>query len=229
MPYNRVKLQHQVRAKWRKLLSLGLLMVGILLSSWLLVIGLNLQTAASKPVDAFFVLGGSIYREIYVAQLAKQYPETQILISQGSTDPCILLIFQREQAPIRQVWLEKCADSTFDNFYFNIPILEQWNVRKVKLITSPSHLPRAKWMAQILFGAHGIWVETDIVEEVGKPGNRESALKTGLDLIRSLAGALVSQVIQPKCVKVVPLAAVDLEAWRISGFRCQDKQKLNLY
>lgn len=229
MPRNWVNFKHQVRAKGRNLLDLGLLIVGILLSGWLLIIGLNLHSAASKSVDAFFVLGGSIYREIYVAQLAKQYPETPILISQGSTDPCILLIFQREQAPIRQVWLEKCADSTFDNFYFNIPILKNWGVHKVKLITSPSHLPRAKWMAQILFGAHGMWVETDIVEDVGKPGNRESILKTGLDLIRSFAGALLSQVIQPKCLKVVPLTAVDLDAWRISDFRCQDKEKLNLY
>jgi uncharacterized SAM-binding protein YcdF (DUF218 family) len=96
----------------------------------------KLQTAASGPTDAFFVLGGSIRREMYVAELAKQHPETRVLISQGSEDPCILLVFQREQAPIRQVWLEKCADSTFDNFYFNIPLFNRWGVRKVKLITS---------------------------------------------------------------------------------------------
>lgn len=179
-------------------------------------------------MDAYFVLGGSIRRELYVAKLAKQHPETRILISHGSLDPCILLIFQRENVPIRQVWLEKCANSTFDNFYFNIPILRQWGVRKVKLITSPTHLPRAKWMAQILLGAQGIWVEPEIVEEQGIPGNRESLLKTGLDVTRSLVWAIFSQVIHPKCLQITPLASVNLEKWRNSGVKCEHQGELKL-
>lgn len=210
------------------MLSTSLLILGILLGSWLLTNTLRLQAVASEPVDVFFVLGGGIDREIYVAQLAKQHPKVRVLISQGSEDPCILLIFQREQAPIRQVWLEKCADSTFDNFYFNIPILKQWGVRKIKLITSTSHLPRAQWMAQILLGAHGIWVETDIALHQGRPGNRESVLKAGLDITRCLVWAVISQVVQPRCLKLVPLHAVDLEAWRNSGFRCERQQELKL-
>jgi uncharacterized SAM-binding protein YcdF (DUF218 family) len=205
---------------------LGLFSFGVLLCSWLLINTLKLQAAASRPVDAFFVLGGSIRREIYVAELAKQHPETRVLISQGSNEPCIWLIFQRQKAPIRQVWLEKCADSTFDNFYFNIPILRRWGVRKVKLITSPTHLPRAKWMAQILLGAQGIWVEPDIVEEQGIPGNRESLIKSGVDITRSLVWALLSQVIQPKCTELTPLTAVEIEAWRKSGFNCEHQAGL---
>lgn len=210
------------------MLSTSLLILGILLGSWLLINTLRLQAVASEPVDVFFVLGGGIDREIYVAQLAKQHPEVRVLISQGSEDPCILLIFQREQAPIRQVWLEKCANSTFDNFYFNIPILKQWGIRKIKLITSASHLPRSQWMAQILLGAHGIWVETDIAPEQGTPGNRESVLKAGLDISRCLVWAVISQVVQPRCLKLVPLYAVDLEAWRNSGFRCERQEELKL-
>ncbi|MCA1991631.1 MAG: YdcF family protein [Coleofasciculus sp. S288] len=205
----------------RRWLRFGLLSVVVLLCTVLLVNILRLQAAASGSLDAFLVLGGSVRREIYVAELAKQHPETRILISQGSQDPCILLIFQREKAPIRQVWLEKCADSTFDNFYFNIPILREWGVRKVKLITSPTHLPRAKWMAQILLGAHGIWVEAELVEEQGVPGNQESTLKTGLDVVRSLGWALLSQFVQPKCSQVTPLTEVNLQQWRRSGFKCE--------
>jgi uncharacterized SAM-binding protein YcdF (DUF218 family) len=213
----------------RRLLGLGVLSLVVLLCSWLVINTVRLQAAASRPVDAFFVLGVGIEREIYVAQLAKQHPETLILISQGSEDPCILLVFQREKAPIRQVWLEKCAYSTFYNFYFNIPLLKQGGVRKVMLITSNTHLPRAKWMAQILLGAHGIWVESDIVQEQGIPGNRESALKTGLDITRSLGWAVFSQIIQPKCSKLVPLSVVNMEAWRNSSFRCERQKELNLY
>ncbi len=209
-------------------LRFGLFGLGFLLFTWLLIITFKLQTAASGPTGAFFVLGGGIRREMYVAELAKQYPETPILISQGSEDPCILLVFQREQAPIRQVWLEKCADSTFDNFYFNIPLLHKWGVRKVKLITSITHLPRAKWMAQILLGAHGIWVEPDIIEEQST-GHPVAVVKTGIDIARSAVWAILSQFIQPKCTKSLALADVDLEAWRNSDFKCERQEELNLY
>ena len=225
IPRNWVSFKNWFRVKRRR----SLLALSVLLCSWLLINTLKLQAASSEPIDAFFVLGGSIYREFYVAELAKQHPETPILISQGSEDPCILLIFQRQKAPIHQVWLEKCADSTFDNFYFNIPILNRWGSRKVKLITSGTHAHRAQWMAQILLGAHGIWVEPDIVDEQSASGNQEFFIKTGLDVARSLLWAVFSQVVQPKCPKLIPLAAVDIDAWNNSGFVCQEQRQLQLY
>ncbi len=182
---------------------------------------LLLRTASQKPVDLFFVLGGSIRREIYVSQLVKQFPNTRILISTGSDDPCILKLFERINAPTKQVWLEKCADSTFGNFFFSLPILRQWQIHHIKLITSASHLPRAKWMAQIILGAHGIWVEVDVVEETGIPGNQESFLKTILDVTRSLVWALASQGFSPSCQKIVSLETIDLLEWCDEGFSCE--------
>ncbi|MGF1478811.1 MAG: YdcF family protein [Cyanophyceae cyanobacterium] len=176
---------------------------------------------SSKPVDALLVLGGSIQREIHAAQLAKQYPELPIVISQGADDPCVFLIFQREQARLDKVWLERCADSTFGNFFFGIPILRRLDVHKVKVVTSATHLPRAKWLAQILLGAHGIWVEPEIVTEKGVPGNQESVLKTGLDVLRSLLWSPLSQAIYPPCSRVTQLEDVDLQAWQENGFQCE--------
>ncbi|MEH1853270.1 MAG: YdcF family protein [Nostoc sp.] len=193
----------------------------VILGVWLIFTTITLVFASLQPVDAFFVLGGSIRRETYVAQQAKQYPQTPILISHGSPDPCILLIFQAELAGLQNVWLEKCANSTFENFYYGIPILRRWGVHKVMLITSPSHLPRALWMAQILLGAHGIWVESEIVQELGVPGNNESWLKTGLDVTRSLFWAILSQIIQPQCSNVTKLTKVDMQAWENRGFHCE--------
>jgi uncharacterized SAM-binding protein YcdF (DUF218 family) len=195
--------------------GLGLLLV------WLGTIALSLSLSSTKPVDGILVLGGSVRREIYAAQLAKQFPQVPILISQGSADPCIWLIFERSQAPVDRVWLEHCAESTFGNFYFAVPILRQWQAHKVKLITSGSQATRAKLLAQILLGAHGIAVETDVVQEIGIPGNRESYLKTGLDVTRSLGWAVVSQFYSPKCVNILPLRSVDLKAWRKQGFVCE--------
>ncbi|MGD1705111.1 YdcF family protein [Dapis sp. BLCC M229] len=212
--------------KIRKILLLVLLPIISGLLVWLVGNTILLNLAAKAPVDAYLVLGGSIKREIYIAQVAKQYPQTPILISAGSKDPCIVGLFQGVNAPLEQVWLEHCAKSTFGNFFFAMPILEKWRARHIKLVTSPSHLPRAKWLAQIILGSHGIWVETDIVKEIGVPGNQESRLKTGLDVIRSLIWAVESQVIEPKCTDVVKLSQVNMTQWCKDGFGCEHQAKL---
>lgn len=207
--------------KWWRLLQKIFRILCLVFCCWLIVTTITLVSASSRSIDAVFVLGGSIRREIYVAQQAKQNPQIPILISRGSPDPCIWLIFQREAAQLQNVWLENCADSTFDNFYYGIPILRRWGVHKVKLISSPSHFPRAKWMAQILFGAHGIWVEPEVVQEKGRPANREYWWKTGFDITRSLIWAVLSQVSQPRCSNITKLTDVDMQAWQHHGFKCE--------
>ncbi|MEA5515556.1 YdcF family protein [Nodularia sp. UHCC 0506] len=204
--------------QWLQKISCGFCLI---FGCWLIFTTITLVWASSMPVDAFFVLGGSIRREIYVTQETSKYPQIPVLISSGSQPPCIWLIFHRQAAELQNVWLENCADSTFENFYYGIPILRQWGVHKVKLVTSQTHLPRAKWMAQILLGAHGIWVEPDIVEEQGIPGNYESGWKTGLDVTRSLFWAVLSHIVRPKCSNVTRLAEVDMQAWQMRGFQCE--------
>ena len=219
------KSQYQKRWRFLQKFTIG---ISLLIAIWLFFTTITVFIASSKPVDAFLVLGGSIKREMYVAELAQQYPQTPILISGGSKDPCILLIFQRQTAPMDNVWLEKCADSTFDNFYYSIPILQQWGVRKVKLITSTTHLPRAKLMAQILIGSHGMWVEPDIIQEQGIPGNSEYGWKTVLDVTRSILWAPISQVIKPQCSKVIKLNQVNLQEWQNRGFKCERQGNLKV-
>ncbi|NTW21532.1 MAG: YdcF family protein, partial [Nostocales cyanobacterium W4_Combined_metabat2_030] len=180
------------------------------------------------PVDAILVLGGSIYREIYAAEIAKQYPKIPILISQGSPEPCIWLIFNHAEAPKAQVLLEKCAKSTFDNFYFSIPIFQKWQVHKIKVITSSSHLPRAKWLAQIMLGSKRIWVEMELVKGTGTPGNHESWLKTGLDLTRATVWAVTSNFLMKpqQCNATITLSSVDMQFWHTQGFTCEYKSYL---
>lgn len=220
-----IKSQYQKRWRFLRKFTIG---VALLISIWLFFTTIAVFIASSKPVDAFFVLGGSIKREMYVAQLAQKYPQVPILISSGSKDPCIWLIFQRQIAPMDNVWLEKCADSTFDNFYYSIPILQRWGVRKVKLITSTTHLPRAKLMAQILLGSHRMWVEPDIIQEKGIPGNREYGWKTALDVTRSIFWAGISQVIKPQCSNVIQLNKVNLQEWQNRGFKCEHQGNLGV-
>jgi len=184
----------------------------------------QLPQNASKPVDAILVLGGSIQREIYAAQLSNRYPDVPILISRGSTDGCIQQIFLRLQARRKNIWLEKCATSTFENFFFSVPIIRHWGTHKVKVITSPTHLPRAQWMAEIQLGAQGIAVEMDLAKEKGIPGNRESKAKTTLDLTRSLLWAVFAQVISPPCSDVIELINVNLGDSTPQRSRCEHNQ-----
>lgn len=216
-------LSHRSRFKLLRRIGSG---IGLLLALWLLTLGLQLRSAVHQPIGAFLVLGGSIRREIYVAELIQQFPEVPVLISSGSPPPCLWLIFQRAGASMHRVWLENCARSTFGNFFYSAPILKQWGVRHLKLITSPTHLPRALWLGRILLGAHGIWVEPEIVTEQGIPGNRESFSKTTLDLIRSLVWAGVSQIYQPTCQNLQLLEAIDLSVWKKQGFTCERQGNL---
>ncbi|MEA5570590.1 YdcF family protein [Calothrix sp. UHCC 0171] len=211
----------QSYSKWRHFLQKITFGLCLLLSVWLVLNTITLIYASSQAVDANFVLGGSIKREIYAAELATNNPKIPTLISQGSQDPCILRIFQKKAVNLSNVWLEKCANSTFGNFFYSLPILQKWKVHKVRLITSSSHLPRAKWMAQIILGSHGIWVELDIAKETGVPGNRESWFKTGLDVTRSMFWAGLSHFIRPQCADVIELIDVDMKAWQQRGFNCE--------
>jgi len=212
---------------WQRWLKLTLILVfGFIILNLAINLAVRLPINQQKPIDAILVLGGSIRREIYAANLAQQYPNIPILISEGSKDPCILLLFERAKAPKTNVWLEKCADSTFGNFFFAVPILKQWGVHKVKVVTSPTHLPRAKWLAEIHLQSHGIAVEIDAVREIGIPGNHESKLKTGLDVTRSIIWAFVGQLISPPCGQVIPLNSVDLETWQHEGFQCEYQGKI---
>lgn len=46
-------------------------------------------------------------------------------------------------------------------------------------------------MAQILLGAHGVWLEPDTIEDKGIPGNREAFLSTWSNIARSLVWAVL--------------------------------------
>lgn len=182
----------------------------------------HLWRASHTSTDAYLVLGGSIRREIHMAQVASTLSNPQpILVSAGSVDPCIRLLFEQAGAALDRVWLENCAESTFGNFVYAVPILESWGVRHVTLVTSGSHTRRAVTLGRILFAAQGIWVTPMVVAETGIPGNQETVFKTTLDIGRSLLWAVVAQVHKPVCGQLVALAAVDLEQWRQQGFKCE--------
>lgn len=202
-------------------------MIAIIFSSWFLLNLWQLSQLATKPVDGILVLGGSISREIYAAQFAQHHPQLPVIISQGSPTPCIQKIWQHFQNNRQQVWLERCADSTFDNFVYTLPILQQFKIHRLKVITSASHLPRAQWIGQLILGSHGIWVDMDVVREEGRPGNRENGLKTTLDVIRSLFWSGFSHLFQPSCSQVTNLINFNEQSSENLDFHCEYRPRWN--
>jgi uncharacterized SAM-binding protein YcdF (DUF218 family) len=190
--------------------------------AWSSTIAIRLYASSQQPVSAILVLGGSIQREMYTATtLATTFPQVPILVSQGSAAPCIRIIFERSAVDLARVWLEECARSTFGNFYYSLPTLQHWHVRKIKLVSSGTHVPRAFLMARIIFGSHGIWVESSPAPETGRPGNTESRSKTLLEIGRSIGWAIGSQFYQPHCQNTTQLSQVNLAQWRQTGFKCE--------
>lgn len=195
---------------------------------WSTSLSTQLYRHAQQPVDAILVLGGSIRRELAVAEMVSQGSSLPVLISHGSQPPCARILFDQLQANTDNVWLETCAESTFDNYRYSLPTLKTWKAQHVLVVTSPTHLPRAKWLAQILLSSHGIWVDMQLVDEIGIPANRETPLKTVLDVMRSLGWAIVSQVYQPKCSKIMSLSSVDLSLWSQQGFTCEHQADIQI-
>lgn len=220
------------KLKLRKILKRLALVPILIFSITTFSLGGNLLKAsqnASQPVTAYLVLGGSIMREIYVAQLVHFNPNIPVIISQGSDAPCVFLIFQRERSNMDNVWLENCARSTFTNFVFSTPILKQWGVKKVGVITSETHLPRASLLSRIMLNSQGIALDLNAIEEErGISANVENKLKTIVDVTRSLGWAFVSQFVSLPCLNVTKLTEVDLNYWYKKGFGCERRAKLKI-
>ncbi|MBX9879487.1 MAG: YdcF family protein [Candidatus Obscuribacterales bacterium] len=196
-----------------------LLAITCLIVIWLLWTTISLAIAATKPSQAYFVLGGNNTREIHAAELVAKHPQMLTLISGGSPDPCIWNAFQRANAPMDKVWLEKCADSTFGNMYYGLPILRSWKVSRITVIDSHSHEPRAQLLAGIIFATHGIWTDFDILDD-GFPAKPEWDIKTALDVIRACCWAVISQFYYPHCSNVTQLSQVDMNYWNEQGYHC---------
>ncbi|MGL5034346.1 MAG: YdcF family protein [Microcystaceae cyanobacterium] len=191
--------------------GIALSLVGLFVGSFLFHFLIILPTNQNKPIDGFLVLGGHIQREVYAAELAQKFPDVPILISGGTLPPCAHEIFSKRAIPVERVVVEPCAQSTFDNFLFSVPILKKWKVHHIKLITSPDHLPRAKWLADILLGSQGIAVQVDIETESYRIGvSTESAFKSFLDVSRALFFALLGQVWTFSCDRLQPLDQLDI-------------------
>jgi uncharacterized SAM-binding protein YcdF (DUF218 family) len=205
----------------RILKILFLLLIGLII-----VRALQLFIAFRSPTSAYLVLGGTPIRELFAAELIKKHPDIKTLISGGSEDPCIWLMFDKLNSPKANVWMESCSHNTFENFYYSAPILEKLGASKILLITDESQYERALPMARIILGAHGIWVDLLLVPNCG---GEKSKYPLAVDIAVALTWACASQFFRPSCSHVTHLPEVNMKYWYEKGFYCAPQATVGHY
>ena len=144
-----------------------------------------------QPPNSIVVLGGGIRREMLAAKFAKYYPDLPIIISSGSTLPCLYRVFVEESGvDWRRVKVDFRAVDTLSNFTTLLPYLQSHQARKVFMFTEQGNLPRASALAWIVWGSRGIAIEPVLVEGIG---HRESWLKTFADSTRAIVWLLLGE------------------------------------
>jgi hypothetical protein len=73
------------------------------------------------------------------------------------------------------------------------------------------------FMAQVMLGAKGMWVELQLVPNTG---GQRSIFPLAWQVVASFVWAVVSQIYEPHCANVRQLSEVDMNYWFKQGFYC---------
>jgi len=106
--------------------------------------------------QAILTLGGPPEREEFTAQFAKFHPSLKIWVSSGSPPRIARPIFQAAGIPDERVHLDQRALDTVTNFTSLVKDFKNQNLKHLYILTSDFHMPRAKAIATIILGSHGI-------------------------------------------------------------------------
>ena len=149
------------------------------------IIPINLAIAsiqAPQP-QAILTLGGGIDREQFTAEFAQNFPSLEIWISSGVEPEEARRVYQKVGIANNRIHFDNRAVDTVTNFTTLIPEFQKRRIQHIYLITSDFHMARAKAIATIVLGSHGI-----ACTPVAVPSNRprESILRIIRDSGRSL-------------------------------------------
>jgi uncharacterized SAM-binding protein YcdF (DUF218 family) len=159
----------------------------------------HIQQAREEPLGAIVVLGGGIQRELAAARIARQIPYIPIIVSSGSPGHCTRHYFvDLHGIPPERLVMDFRAGDTLTNFTATLPELRARGVQRVLLVTSQGHLTRARTLAWIVWGSHGI--AFDIAAIAGEVEG-ESFLKTTLDAVRATGWLLIGDPVVQSAYK----------------------------
>lgn len=131
----------------------------LLLTPFVLWMGVRSARLHFEKPDAILVLGGSEEREIFSAKFAKQHPNLPVWISSGAPREYAERVFSKTGVDLQRLNLDYQAVDTVTNFTSLVDRLRQKNVRSVYLITSDYHMRRAQVIGEIVFGSRGINIQ----------------------------------------------------------------------
>lgn len=140
------------RSLIRALVLVSLSFLGVL--SLTILAKTSLTYARVPYPEGILMLGGGSEREEFTARLAIDYPTLPVWVSTGSRLGAE--IFARYEIAADRVTFDNRATDTVTNFTTMLGPLQQNQIRHVFLVTSDFHMPRARAIASIVLGFHGI-------------------------------------------------------------------------
>jgi uncharacterized SAM-binding protein YcdF (DUF218 family) len=151
----------------------------------LLVAGISyrqVRSAVQTP-EAILVLGGATEREVFAAELAREHPNLLVWISSGSNPEFAKWVFQNAGVDLARLHLDYRAVDTVTNFTTLVDDFQARKIRSVYLVTSDYHMRRARVIAEIILGSHGIDFKPVSVASNQAPESVDKAMR---DAARSI-------------------------------------------
>jgi uncharacterized SAM-binding protein YcdF (DUF218 family) len=151
------------------------------------------------PVQAIVVLGGSLDRESFAAQLAIEHPQLPVWVSSGSNpEYADWLYFEKSGLDPNRVHLDYRAVDTVTNFTTLVNDLKANNIEKVYLVTSSYHMRRAQWIGEIVLGSRGISLEPVVVPSDKPSEPLGKALRDGARAAMWVVSGYSGEDLKPK-------------------------------
>ncbi|MDJ1180087.1 YdcF family protein [Roseofilum sp. BLCC_M91] len=129
--------------------------------------------------DAILVLGGSVVREQFAADFARQHGHLEIWISGGSNPEYAQWLFMEAGISLERLHLDYEAVDTVTNFTTLVDEFKARGIDSVYLITSDDHMRRAQVIGQIVFGSRGIEYKPLSVPSGREPEPMEKVVRDG--------------------------------------------------
>lgn len=174
-----------------RLLKSGKFWQVMLFATMMMLLGfIPLRTAIvleRSPVpQAILVLNGKPSRIQFAAQLWQSHRHLDIWVSAISDleEQYYGNIFRQAGIPQEQIHFDRCATDTVTNFTCTVDDFLAKKLEHLYLITSEYHMPRARAIASLVLGSHGIALTFLPVPSGGIPS--ESRFHIFRDCIRSI-------------------------------------------
>lgn len=150
-----------------------------------------------RPPEAIFVLGGDEQRERFAAQLAAKKPNLPVWVSSGSPQGYAQRIFAKAGIEQERLHLDYQARDTVTNFTTLVDELKSQGIDSVYLVTSDSHMNRARLIGEIVFGSRGIAIKPLAVPSPSPPESTPKCLRDGARAVLWLVTGRTGETLFP--------------------------------